>query len=78
VARDRTRFAVDAALALALLALAARTTAALWRFAVTAPQLPLWDEAKYGLDGARLAAALSRLDLVDFGRSRFWWSAKRR
>jgi hypothetical protein len=51
-----------AAVALALLA--ARTTIALWRFATVAPELPLWDEAKYGVDGLRLAAAAAELDVA--------------
>ncbi len=38
----------------------------LWRFATAALELPLWDEAKYGLDGARLAAALADFDLPRF------------
>jgi hypothetical protein len=47
-----------------LAVLAGRTTIALWRFATGAPELPLWDEAKYGLDGVRLAAAVAELDLA--------------
>ncbi|HVR30196.1 MAG TPA: hypothetical protein VMS86_11770, partial [Thermoanaerobaculia bacterium] len=64
--RDCAARWLDAAIVAALCVVAGRTTAALLRFATTAPELPLWDEAKYGLDGARLAAALRDLDLFRF------------
>ena len=55
-----------ATIGIAIALLATRTGLELWRFATAAAELPLWDEAKYGLDGARLAAALADLDLPRF------------
>jgi hypothetical protein len=60
---------LSAVIGLAILLLAGRTTLGLWRFASAARELPLWDEAKYGLDGARVAAAVADFDLAAVARS---------
>ncbi len=64
--RERAGLVLSVAIGIATALLAGRTAFALWSFATAAPELPLWDEAKYGLDGARLAAALADLDLRRF------------
>jgi hypothetical protein len=61
--RDAAAVLLTVAIAVALAVPALRTGMELRRFATSAPELPLWDEAKYGLDGARLAAAIERLDV---------------
>ena len=66
--RSRASVVLAATIAIALVLLGSRTTFALWRFATAARELPLWDEAKYGLDGARLAAAIADLDLPRFAK----------
>ena len=64
--REHAGLAPFVAIGIATALLAGRSLFALWSFATAAPELPLWDEAKYGLDGARLSAALADLDLLRF------------
>jgi hypothetical protein len=64
--RDVVAVASTVAIGVAIAALALRVGLELGAFAARALELPLWDEAKYGLAGARLAEALAKLDLVRF------------